>query len=117
MRLVLALGAVISLIACGNPSAISNTTNQIAATDDQFGPSLDSVTANQNITWMFPSTNQNFHNVTWLSGPSLPPNSGERGPGAQNYVQFFGTPGTYTYYCTHHGNPDGTGMAGTLVVH
>jgi plastocyanin len=28
----------------------------------------------------------------------------------------FDTPGTYPYYCTLHGTPDGNGMAGTLEV-
>lgn len=28
----------------------------------------------------------------------------------------FDTPGEYTFYCTFHGNPQGGGMAGTLIV-
>lgn len=28
----------------------------------------------------------------------------------------FGKPGTYRYYCRVHGLPDGTGMAGTVIV-
>jgi plastocyanin len=28
----------------------------------------------------------------------------------------FDTPGTYTFYCTFHGTPDGGGMAGTIIV-
>jgi plastocyanin len=28
----------------------------------------------------------------------------------------FDTPGTYTFYCTFHGSPDGEGMAGTIIV-
>ncbi len=28
----------------------------------------------------------------------------------------FDTPGTYTFYCTFHGNAEGSGMAGTLIV-
>ncbi len=117
MRFVLAVGLAM-LFACGNPSDLPHVnTTQIAVTDDQFGPAVDTVAANQNIFWSFPPTNGHTHNITWVSGPNpLPPNSGDRMPGAATYVQFFATPGTYTYFCGFHGSADGTGMFGTLVV-
>lgn len=114
VRLLVVAGAV---FACTNTADLGhfNSAN-IAVTDNQFGPALDSVSVSQNISWSFPSTNQNSHSINWTSGPSLPPNSGDRMPGAATYVQFFGQTGTYTYYCRFHGAPDGSGMAGTLVV-
>ena len=117
MRFVLAVGLAL-LVACGSPSDLPHVnTTQIVATDNQFGPQVDTVAANQNIFWSFPSTNGNAHNVTWASGPGTPPApSGTRNPGDDTYTVFFATPGTYTYFCGFHGASDGSGMSGTLVV-
>lgn len=41
---------------------------------------------------------------------SLEQNEGE------SAVLTFDTPGTYTFFCTFHGNAEGSGMAGTLIV-
>jgi plastocyanin len=114
MRFVLTAAAAL-LVACGSPSDLPHVnTNLIAATDDQFTPSIDTVVVSQDIIWNFPGNNQNTHNVTWLSGPALNGvTSNDRAPGAPNYAQFFGTVGTYTYACTHH---QSEGMTGTLVV-
>ena len=34
----------------------------------------------------------------------------------QNYSFTFTKPGTYAYYCEYHGNKNGLGMAGTILV-
>jgi plastocyanin len=114
MRFVLAVGAAL-LVACGSPSDLPHVnTTMIAAIDDQFSPSIDTVVVSQNITWSFPGGNVDTHNVTWESGPALTgTSSGDHAPGTANYTQFFGTIGTYTYGCTHH---EAQGMVGTLVV-
>ena len=113
MRFVLAVGLVM-LVACGNPSDLPHVnTTQIAAIDDQFSPSIDTVVVSQEIIWSFPTGNADTHTVTWTSSDTSLHNSGDRAPGAPNYKQFFGTVGTYSYQCSHHAS---MGMVGTLVV-
>src|SRR5581483_5284665 len=98
---VLLLSAVGFALACSTPDALSmGRTNQIAATDFQFAPPSDTVTANQQISFMFPSTDGAVHNVTWTNPPPgvSASGSGDRTPGSLPYVVLVSQPGTYTYY-------------------
>jgi plastocyanin len=111
MRFVLAVGVAL-LVACGNPSEAPHfNTGTIVASDDQFVPAVDTVVIGQLITWTFPGSNQDTHNVTWNNSPDTSRTSGNRQPGAPNYQAFFGATGTYSYYCAFHAS---SGMVGTV---
>jgi len=113
-------GAGLVLVACtsdiyfgGNPINMRSTT--IGVGDYFFDPTLDTVPAGATVTWAWVAGNQSVHNVTWDTGPALPPNSNDMMAGSYQ-VSSLG-PGTYTYHCTYHGTPaTGNVMVGTLVV-
>lgn len=63
--------------------------------------------------------------VTWINKDSGPRHSATAADGSfdtglldsdQEATIVFDTPGTYVYYCTLHGSPDGSGMAATITV-
>ena len=63
--------------------------------------------------------------VTWINQDSGPRHSATAADGSFDTGLFdggeevtltFDTPGTYVYYCTLHGSPDGSGMAATITV-
>jgi plastocyanin len=63
--------------------------------------------------------------VTWVNKDSGPRHSATAADGSFDTGLFdageqstltFDTPGTYVYYCTLHGSPDGSGMAATITV-
>ena len=119
--LIVALGI---LLGCGNPATIGGRSTQIAATDFEFAPAMDTVAPNQSIMFLFPSTDTARHNVRWVTPPptyAIGDSSGSRGPGGTPYSVYITLPAgrdtaTYKYYCTFHGSPDGTGMAGQIFV-
>jgi plastocyanin len=62
---------------------------------------------------------------TWVNKDSGPRHSATAADGSFDTGLFdageqstltFDTPGTYVYYCTLHGSPDGSGMAATITV-
>jgi plastocyanin len=80
----------------------------ITVANDFFSPTPDTVPAGQvTFTW---AANAVTHNVTWDSGPSTPPNSGNKSSGSFPVTL---VAGTYTYECTIHAS---SGMTGTIVV-
>jgi plastocyanin len=63
--------------------------------------------------------------VTWVNKDNGPRHSATAADGSfdtglldagQEATIVFDTPGTYVYYCTLHGSPDGSGMAATITV-
>lgn len=63
--------------------------------------------------------------VTWVNKDNGPRHSATASDGSfdtglldggQEATITFDTPGTYVYYCTLHGSPDGSGMAATITV-
>ncbi|VAW34152.1 hypothetical protein MNBD_CHLOROFLEXI01-2119, partial [hydrothermal vent metagenome] len=63
--------------------------------------------------------------VTWINKDGGPRHSATASDGSFDTSLFdageqvtitFDTPGTYVYYCTLHGSPDGSGMAATITV-
>jgi plastocyanin len=63
--------------------------------------------------------------VTWINKDSGPQHSATAADGSfdtglfgasEEATNTFDTPGTYVYYCTLHGSPDGSGMAATITV-
>jgi plastocyanin len=112
------VGAGLALLACadifsvgGGDDATVNTT-EIGVIDNSFDPSVDTVSAGVTVTWHW-GLNQNVHNLTWDTGPTIPPASGDMTSGT--YQRTFEA-GTYTYHCTYHGTVSGNPMVGTLVV-
>lgn len=91
----------------GSPVVFSATANNPPATQvavggvsNVFNPATVTISNGASVQWNF---NGGTHNVTWLTGPTLPGfpvDSGDKTSG--NYVVQFSTPGTYTYQCTNH---------------
>lgn len=93
--------------------------DEIFVLDNCYVPKVATVAADEEVHWLQEGTLP--HTVTFVDvevdshpdcdgSPELCMNEGE---------EFTGTlsdPGEYIYYCILHGGPDGTGMAGTLVV-
>lgn len=75
-----------------------------------FSPSNVTINSGTKVTWTNNDTTN--HTVTADNGSY---NSGPLQPG-QSYSLNFTTKGEYTYYCTYHGGPGGTGMSGKLIV-
>jgi plastocyanin len=78
----------------------------------EFKPATVTVTQGDSVTW----TNAGgFHNVKFDDGsfdePPDPANTWGPNPSRK-----FDQVGTFRYYCEAHGNPGGSGMAGTVVV-
>lgn len=98
------------IAACSNYSTSSYSGgghgNSVTVSNNSFNPTPDTAAAGTvTFTWTNAS---NSHNVTWLTGPTMPDSSGTKTTGTyQATVQ----QGTYTYHCTIH-----SGMSGTIVV-
>lgn len=103
------LGAGLSL--CGSGKAGASTTS-IDVCNNFFSPKVDTVGVNATVTWTWAASPSNLHNVSWDSGPVLPPRSGAPTTSGQ-YSFTFMAAGTYTYHCEVH---VGIGMVGTVVV-
>lgn len=95
-----------SYVAAAPPAA----TVEVAAADFEFQPQSVTINAGDTITWT--NTGAAPHTATASDGSW---DSGNLDPG-QTFSRTFDTPGTYNYYCRYHGTPEGTGMAGTIVV-
>ena len=100
--------SLLFLAACGGASTPSGPT--VSVLDNSFSPKELHIKAGQTVTWVDNGTSP--HTVT-ADDNSF--NSGTFQPG-QQYSHTFNTPGTYPYYCTLHGGPGGTGMAGVIIV-
>src|SRR6266702_8130622 len=99
----------IMLAACGgSSSSISGPT--VSAIDNAFSPKEFHIKAGETVTWV--NNGQTSHSVTADDNSY---DSGLFGPGAQ-YSHKFTEPGRYSYYCTLHGGPGGSGMAGVIIV-
>lgn len=97
------------LAACGGSNSAPQGPS-VSTIDNAFSPQELHIKAGQTVTWV--NNGQASHTVT-ADDNSF--DSGLFGPGAQ-YSHKFSQPGRYPYYCTLHGGPGGTGMAGVIVV-
>ncbi len=99
----------ILLSACGGASSSPSGPN-VSAIDNVFSPAELHIKVGQTVTWV--NNGQTSHTVTADDNSY---DSGLFDPGAQ-YSHKFTKPGRYSYYCTLHGGPGGSGMAGVIIV-
>jgi plastocyanin len=97
------------LAACSgsNPSTSGPT---VSAIDNAFSPKELHIKAGETVTWV--NNGQTVHTVTADDNSY---DSGLFNPGAQ-YSHTYTKPGRYSYYCTLHGGPGASGMAGVIIV-
>jgi plastocyanin len=107
-RLVSLIFLLVTLAACGGSSSASGST--VSAIDNVFSPKELHIKPGQMVTWI--NNGQSPHTVT-ADDKSF--DSGIFASGAQ-YTHTFIRPGRYPYYCTLHGGPGGSGMAGVIIV-
>ena len=86
----------------------------VTVSNNSFSPASLTVAAGTTVTWSWTSSAVN-HNVNGDDGEN-PPSSGAATNGPHTYEFAFGQPGTFRYYCSVHGGPDGSGMSGTIIV-
>src|SRR5260370_16096137 len=98
----------IMLAACGG-SIPSTSGPTVSAIDNTFSPKEFHIKAGELVTWV--NNGQTSHTVT-ADDNSF--DSGLFGPGAQ-YSHKFTKPGRYSYYCTLHVGPGGSGLAGLII--
>jgi len=75
----------------------------ITIANNSFSPTPDTIPAGT-ITFDW-AANAVTHNVTWLTGPSTPTNSGDMGANGTYSTALVA--GDYTYHCTHHSGMNG----------
>lgn len=95
----------------GDPSA-SNP--NVFVSNNTSNPTSLTVPMGTTVTWVWPSGSVD-HDVTPMSG-SMPAGSGSPQSGPASYSFTFNTAGTFGFYCTVHGTPQGAGMAGQVIV-
>ncbi|NOK64103.1 MAG: hypothetical protein GFH27_549413n15 [Chloroflexi bacterium AL-W] len=78
--------------------------------DNTFSPATITIASGNTITWK--NAGQLPHTVT-ASDETFDSTTMSTD---DTFVQQFDQPGTYQYYCTFHGTPDGSGMSGTVIV-
>lgn len=117
--LALALAGVSALIACGGSDsgeAIQGDDVAVEMYDNRFQYTEIEIPVGGTITWV--GAGQNPHNAVAANGEwsteevfgGLEQHEGDEA--SLTYDE----PGEYVFYCTFHGNPEGEGMAGTLIV-
>ena len=82
----------------------------VSALDNAFSPAELHIKVGQTVTWV--NNGQTSHTVTADDNSY---DSGLFDPGVQ-FSHTFTKAGRYSYYCTLHGGPGGSGMAGVIIV-
>src|SRR3954452_1646747 len=105
MLAVAALGgfAVAVVPALGQDESIKTSGNS-------FSPSSVTVTVGDSVTISNPS--MGFHNLKWDDGTATNTPTGT----AWSEKRTFAQAGTYRFYCSVHGGPNGAGMSGVVTV-
>lgn len=93
----------------GNQTASGAFTISIDASG--FSPSTVTINSGTKVTW----TNKDSTNHT-VTADNNSFNSGPLTPGQSYSPKEFVAKGEYTYYCTYHGGPGGSGMSGKIIV-
>lgn len=117
--LVLAVAGTLSVVACSGSDGGASIEGQdvmVAMYDNRFEYAEIRIPVGGSVTWV--GAGANPHNSVDAGGAwstetvfgSLDQHEGDEAKLTYN------TAGTYTFYCTYHGNEEGKGMAGTLIV-
>ena len=101
---VLAAVLVVIGLAVGRTAAATKSVQALSSL--MFSPASVNVAVGDTVSW---SGLSYPHTVTWEDG-SLGSSGGD------TYSRTFDTAGTFKYYCSIHGGPNGVGMAGVVVV-
>lgn len=119
VALVLALASVLLLAACGDSDggeAIEGEHVVVEMYDNRFQYTEIRVPVGGSVKWV--GAGQNPHNAVaanegWSTETvfgSLDQFEGDEA------ILIYDEPGEYIFFCTYHGNAQGAGMAGTLIV-
>ena len=102
------LFAAAVVLVTGERAAVAATSNA-QVQDFSFSPATINISAGDSVEWTFAGAFD--HNVTAVDGSfaSATMTSG-------SFQHTFSQAGTVAYYCTIHGDAQGNGMAGTIVV-
>lgn len=117
--LALAVAGVVAVSACGGSEgseAIDGENVTVEMYDNRFQYTEIEIPVGGTVTWV--GAGQNPHNAVAANGEwstedvfgSLEQFEGEEA------VLTYDEPGEYVFFCTFHGNAEGEGMAGTLIV-
>jgi plastocyanin len=111
-RLVMApvAGFAAALAIGGFASASGPTIAADTPAPNAWKPSTAAIHVGDTVTW---TNDGGFHNVHVVGDANA---LVAAGPGWTSVQRTFTQPGTHTFYCEVHGNPDGTGMSGTITV-
>lgn len=90
--------------------AYPQTTHIVDASDFQFTPSNLTVAVGDTVEW---ENQGGFHSVV-ADNSSF--SSGAASSAAWSYKFVFTTAGSYPFYCSIHGGPNGQGMSGKIIV-
>ncbi|MGH2830754.1 MAG: cupredoxin domain-containing protein [Actinomycetota bacterium] len=129
-RSALALAALaLALASCAEPKATGlpagptkepEPLTNVKVIDNSFGPTELTIKPGEEVTWIFEGSaphnvqavDRSFNShpqcaadITKCSASTAPP-----------FKREFSKAGTYAYFCVIHGQPNGQGMAGTIVV-
>jgi plastocyanin len=120
MRRLLPLNALAAATVCGAliAPAVAQANTTVGFRCCNYAPPSVTIARGESVSWVADAGNDfdattvgTTHHPLKFVGDSQP--SQTAGTSA---TRTFNTPGTFRYYCTFHGSPDGTGMSGTITV-
>lgn len=106
-----ALVTSILIVACGGSTGATPGQNQVFGYDDAFNEDIIEIAPGDEVEWLM--VGDNPHNVFASDGSWQSDLTMERGA---RYTRSFDESGVYAYFCTFHGDAEGGGMAGYVVV-
>jgi len=119
--LAVALLAALLIVACGggagdNDSTIEGTNVVVEMYDNRYQYTEIRIPVGGSVTWL--GAGRNAHNTvaaddSWSTETVF--GSLEQHDGDEAFLMY-DEPGEYIFFCTFHGNAEGAGMAGTLIV-
>jgi plastocyanin len=87
---------------------------EVQVLNNSFEPDVITVTAGQRVIWVWESEEIGVHNVA--PDEQHPARSGNPETGPHTYSYTFDQVGTFQYYCEVHGDVNGVGMSGRVIV-
>lgn len=97
----------------GDPTA-SNP--NVFISNNAANPTSLTVPVGTTVTWTWPSGVFGHNVIPTPSSGNMPSGSGNPQDGPATYTFTYNTAGTFGFYCTLHGTPQGGGMAGQVIV-